>query len=60
MASNFYLHISAVSKATVQPPVALHYGPFTSVEEAQAKHRELTHEPGYEYTVRINQEPTSN
>jgi hypothetical protein len=39
MASNFYLHISAVSKATVQPPVALHYGPFTSVEEAQAKHR---------------------
>jgi hypothetical protein len=41
-------------------PVKLHYGPFASAEEAQTKHAELTHEPGYECTVRINQEPVSN
>jgi hypothetical protein len=60
MATNFYLHISAISKRTGPPPVKVHYGPFGSMEEAQAMHPELTREPGYEYTVRINQEPISN
>jgi hypothetical protein len=59
MAPNFYLHISAISKGPGQPSAKLHYGPFASVEEAHAMHAELTHEPGYEYTVRIDQEPIS-
>jgi hypothetical protein len=60
MAPNFYLHVSAIGKGTDQPLAKLHYGPFASVEEAQTRQHELTHEPGYEYTVRINQEPISN
>jgi hypothetical protein len=59
MAPNFYLHINAIGKGTGQLPAKLHYGPFGSVEEAQTKQAELTHEPGYEFTVRINQEPIS-
>jgi hypothetical protein len=59
MAPNFYLHLTAISKGKGQSPVKLHYGPFASMEEAQAKRAELTHEPAYEYTVRINQEPIS-
>jgi hypothetical protein len=55
---HFYLHITAVSK-TGQPPLRLQYGPFASVGEAHAKFADLTQEPGYEYTVRINEEPDS-
>jgi hypothetical protein len=60
MAPNFYMHISAIGKGTGQLPAKLHYGPFGSVEEAQARHAELTREPGYEYTVRINHEAISD
>jgi hypothetical protein len=57
---HFYLHVTAVSQMR-QPPfqMKLQYGPYASVEEAQAKYSELTHEPGYEYTFLINQEPDS-
>jgi hypothetical protein len=54
----FYLHISGVSKM-LQPPIKLIYGPYASWQEAQAKYAELVQEPGYEYRVRINQEPSS-
>jgi hypothetical protein len=61
MAPNFYLHVSAIGRGPGpnQPLLKLDYGPFASLEEARAKHNELTHEPGYEYTIRINQEPES-
>jgi len=53
----FYLHITGISKRGF--PIKLRYGPYASVEEAQVKYAELEKEPGYEYAVRINQEPSS-
>ena len=50
---HFYLHISGIGKMR-QIPLKLRYGPYASVEEAQAQYRQLTLEPGYEYTVRIS------
>jgi hypothetical protein len=58
MEPKFYLHISGISKMR-QPPIKLIYGPYASWQEAQAKYSELVQEPGYEYRVRINQEPSS-
>jgi hypothetical protein len=52
----FYLHITAVSKMG-EPPLKLQYGPYSSVGEAHAKFADLIEEPGYEYTVRVDQKP---